>query len=107
MTNTCTAKFAINGSSKSASRKYGIPLTTFRGFVKSYKEKTSNANDNDEISELPQKKRGRRTLLPEEIDEKVTEMAQSMHLTGVLVNYNVLIVIAKGILIANRPHSPC
>ena len=95
------AKFALNGSNKSAARKYGIPLTTVRGFVKSYKEKKSAVDDNVDISQLPQKKRGRKTLLPEEIDAKVMDMAQSMRLTGAVVNYNVLIAIAKGLLFAN------
>ena len=74
---------------------------TVRGFVESYKEKTISANDNNEISELPQKKRGRRFLLSEEIDEKVIEMAHSMLLTGATVNYNLVIAIVKGILLAN------
>ena len=33
------AIFAINGSIKSAAWKYDIPVTTVRGFVKSYKQK--------------------------------------------------------------------
>ena len=33
------AKFAMSGSNKSAARKYGIPVTTVHGFVKSYNEK--------------------------------------------------------------------
>ena len=40
-------------------------------------------------------------MLPKELDEKVMEMARSMRLTGSVVNYNVLIVIGKGLVIAN------
>ena len=93
------AKFALNGNNKAAARKYGIPVTTVRSFVKSYKE-TVLENDAN-VSVLPQKKRGRKTLLPEEIDEKVIEMAQSMRLAGAVVNYNILIAIAKALVIAN------
>ena len=93
------AKFALNGSNSAAARKYGIPITTVRGFVKSYKEKVQD--DDSNVDTLPQKKRGRRTLLPEEIDKKVMEMAQSMRLTGAVVNYNILIAIAKALIIAN------
>ena len=71
-----------------------------RGFVKSYKEKQSE-NPNNEISTVPQKKRGRHTLLPDEIDKKVMEMASNMRLSGAVVNYNILIAIAKGIVVAN------
>ena len=92
------AKFALKGSIKSASRKYDIPVTTVRGFVKSYKEKQSE-NPNKEILTVPQKKRSRHTLLPNEIGKKV--MASSMRLSGAVVNYNILIVIAKGKVVTN------
>ena len=95
------AKFATSGSNKSAARKYGIPVTTVRGFVKSYNEKKRDANPNEVIKTLPQKKRGRSTLLPEEVDVKVMEMTSIMRLSGAVVNYKVLIAIAKGLVIAN------
>ena len=95
------AQHAISCSNKSAARKYGIPVTTVRGFVKSYNELKADKNPSEIISKLPQKKRGRSTLLPEEIDAKVIEMATSMRLSGAVVNYNVLIAIARGIIIAN------
>ena len=94
------AKFAITASIKSAARKYGIPVNTVRGFKKSYEAK-KRETPNKDVSSLPQKKRGRPTLLPEEIDEKVMDMASSMRLSGAVVNYNVLIAIAKGIITAN------
>ena len=50
---------------------------------------------------LPTKKRGKRTLLSEEIDKKVIDMAGSMRRAGAVVNYNVLIAIAKGIVTVN------
>ena len=81
------AQHAISCSNKSAARKYGIPVTTVRGFVKSYNELKADKNPSEIISKLPQKKRGRSTLLPEEIDAKVIEMATSMRLSGAVVNY--------------------
>ena len=95
------AKYAMSCSNKSAARKYGIPITTVRGFVTAYKELAADKNPRDIISKLPQKKRGRSTLLPEEIDAKVIEMATSMRISGAVVNYNVLIAIARGLIIAN------
>ena len=93
------AKFAINGSNKAAARKFGIPVTTVRGFVQSYKE--TEQGNGATINALPVKKRGRKTLLPKEIDEKVIDMAISMRLAGAVVNYNILIAIAKALVTAN------
>ena len=47
------AKYAISCSNKSAARKYGIPISTVRGFVSSYKELTLDNNPNETISKLP------------------------------------------------------
>ena len=69
--------------------------------MKSFNERKAGANPNEDIVSLPLKKRGRSTLLPEDIDSKVMEMALSMRLSGAVVNYNVLIAIAKGLVIAN------
>ena len=93
------AKFALNSGVRSAERRYDIAESTIRGFIKSYKE--AKAASKMDISSLPTKKRGKRTLLPEEIDKKVMDMASSMRLAGAVVNYNVLIAIAKGIVTAN------
>ena len=95
------AQYAISAGNKSAARKFGIPLTTVRGFVKSYKELTVVKNPKEKITTLPEKKRGRTTLLPEEIDAKVIEMAKTMRISGAVVNYNVLMAIARGLIIAN------
>ena len=95
-----TAKFAINAGNRSAQRLYGINESTVRGFIKSYKDKAASASSKDEnISSLPHKKRGRKT--PEEIDSKVMEKAAIMRLAGAVVNYNIVIAIAKGIITAN------
>ena len=40
-------------------------------------------------------------MLPAEIDSKVMEMVSGMRIAGAVVNYNILIAIAKGIVIAN------
>ena len=95
------AKFAIQSGNKSASRSFGVPESTVRGMKRSYNEAKAAAPTNDAIKLLPPKKRGPKTLLPEELDQKVMEMASSMRLAGAVVNYNVLIAIAKGIVTAN------
>ena len=50
---------------------------------------------------LPQKKKGRSKLLLDEIDEKVINMIKSMWELGAVINYNIVIAIAKGIVRAN------
>ena len=94
------AKYALANGSRSAERRYGITESTIRGFVKSYKERMESGTQKD-ITSLPKQKRGRRTLLPAEIDSKVMEMVSGMRIAGAVVNYNILIAIAKGIVIAN------
>ena len=95
------AKFAIQSGNKSASRRFGVPESTVRGMKMFYNEAKAAAPTNDAIKSLPTKKRGPKTLLPEELDQKVMEMLSSMRLAGAVVNYNVLIAIAKGIVTAN------
>ena len=75
-------------------RRFGVPESTVRGMKRSYNEAKAAAPTNDAIKSLPPKKRGPKTLLPEELDQKVMEMASSMRLAGAVVNYNVLIAIA-------------
>ena len=79
--------------------QFGINKNTVQGFVDSYKDVVQKTDK--EVTLLPYKKRGKPTLLPAEIDRKVMEMASSMRLAGAVVNYNVLIAVAKGIIIAN------
>ena len=50
------AKFAQKCSIKAAARKYDIPVTTVRGFVKSFNERKAGANPIEDIVSLPLKK---------------------------------------------------
>ena len=58
-------------------------------------------NPDADFIALPQKKRGQSKLLLEEIDEKVTNMIKSMQKLGTAINYNIIIIIARGIVTAN------
>ena len=93
------AKFALKSGLRPAARKFNIAFSTVQGFVASYKE--AKATSEKELTSLPHRRRGARTLLPEEIDRKVMEMTASMRLAGAVVNYNVIIAVAKGIVMAN------
>ena len=50
---------------------------------------------------MPKKKRGRSTLLPEELDIKVLAMIKAMRTSGAVINYNIIKSIALGIVKAN------
>ena len=50
---------------------------------------------------VPKRKRGRPTLLPEEIDQKVMIMIKKMRESGSVINYSIITAVATGIIIAN------
>ena len=91
------AKWGIAHGIRPAARKYSIPESTVLGLIKSYKERKGGS----ELNELPRKQRGAKTLLPENIDEKVIAMIKSMRAASCIVNYNTAISLAKGIVLAN------
>ena len=70
-----------------------------RVFVKSFKE-TQKENRNTDLEVVPKRKRGRPTLLPEEIDQKVMIMIKKMRESGAVINHSITAV-ATGIIIAN------
>jgi len=55
----------------------------------------------ENVVALPLKKRGRPKLLPEELDVKVIQMVKSMRQSGAVINFNIILAIAKGIILAN------
>ena len=64
----CTvAKYTIAHGECPTTTKYNLLESMVRGFVKSFKE-TQKENPNTDLKVVPKKKRGRPTLLPEEID---------------------------------------
>ena len=50
---------------------------------------------------LKQGKRGKRTMLPAEIDEKVLEMIRNMRNARVVINFHTVVGFATGIVLAN------
>ena len=71
-----------------------------RGFVKSFKE-TQRENPNTDLEVVPKRKRGRPTLLPEEIDQKVMMMIKKMRESGAVISYSIITAVATGIIRAN------
>ena len=68
-------------------------------FKKTYlKQKESSGK---KVTILKAKKRGRPTLLPEEIMKKAIQTAKALRLKGAPISYNAINAIAKGIVVAN------
>ena len=80
-------------------RKYGVPEYTVRSIIKNYMEAKV---EDDGLEELP-RKRGSKPLLPSGLHERVLSMIKSMRQTGCAVNYNIVIAIAKAIVLTDDP----
>ena len=50
---------------------------------------------------LRQGKRGKRTMLPAEIDEKILEMTRNMCNAGGVINFHTVVGLATGIVLTN------
>ena len=93
------AKWGIVHGIGPAVRKYTMSESTVRGIIKSYKEKEIPTEETSNC--LPKKKRGGRTLLPEEIDDKVIRMIKSLRTSGTGVTWAMTIAIATGLVAAS------
>eukprot|EP00794_Sanderia_malayensis_P004503 gene4503-5100_t len=94
------AKWGIVHGIRPTARKFSIPESTVRSMIKSYNESTKSFGPHD-LEILPKKRRGAKTLAPEEIDKKVLAMIQSMRASGTAVDFNMTVSIARGITLAN------
>ena len=92
------AIWAKKHDQRQAEKKYAIPESTARGFFKSYRAQKSLAV---KTQALKQGKRGKRTMLPAEIDEKVLEKIRSMRNTAVVINFHIVVGLVTGIVLAN------
>ena len=81
-----------------AGKKYAISESTVRGFLRSYRTQKSMVVKNNA---LQQGKRGKRTILPAKIDEKVLEMICCMCNMGAVINFHTIIDLEADIVLAN------
>ena len=68
--------------------KDAIPESTVKGFLKSYCAQKSLAVN---TKVLKQGKRGKRTMLPAEFDEKVLEMIRNMRNAEAVINFRTVV----------------
>ena len=83
---------------RQAGNKYAIPESTDRGFLKSYRAQKSLVV---KTKPLKKGKRGKRTMLPGQIDEKALEMIRNMRNTGAVINFHIVVGLASVIVLAN------
>ena len=94
------AKHAVSHGARPTTKMYGVSESKVCGFVKSLKRQQDDNPDVDFIA-LPQNKRGPSKAYLEETDEKVNNLIKSMQELGSVINYNIMITIAQGIVIGN------
>ena len=92
------AVWAEKHGRRQAGKKYAIPESTVRGFLKSYRAQKSLAV---KAKTLKQGKRRKRAMLPAEIDEKVLEIIRNMRNAGGVINFHTVVGWATGIFLAS------
>lgn len=92
------AVWAEKNGPRQAGRKFNLAESTVRGFLKTYRVQKSASMKSKTVKTA---KRGRRTMLPSEIDAKVLDMVRSMRSAGAVTNFHTLIGLATGIVMAN------
>ena len=80
---------------KHVPKKFGALESTVQGIIKETKV------ENEELRELPRKDLGTKSLLPFELDGKVLQMMKNIRQAECVVNCDIAIAIAKGIVLAN------
>lgn len=102
------AKYACENGNKSTVYKYSAELghsiseSTVRNFKRTYLSKLKAGGDPDAITELPNAALGRPLLLGE-FDGQVFEYIKQLRAAGGIVNHNIIIAAAKGIISHKRP----
>ena len=102
-TKTAIGKYAQIHSNKRAVQKFsaslGFPVSeaTVSNFKGEVQKLLSDGQALENI-ELPERKRGRPLLLPEDIDQLTKKFIQSLRLCGSPVSSSIVVAAAKGIL---------
>ena len=97
------AKYACENGNKSTVDKFSIELgydlseATVRNFKRTYLSKLKVVGDADAITSLPHAALGR-PLLIGEFDDQVYEYIKNLRAAGGIVNCNIVIAAAKGII---------
>ena len=97
------AKYACENGNKAAVNKYSMELGhsiaegTVRNFKRRYLEQLKSVRDPDLIISLPNATLGR-PLLIGKFDDEVAQYIRNLRLSGGIVNSNIVIAAAKGII---------
>ena len=101
-------KYACESGNKAAVEKFSVELGhrvsegTVRNFKRKYLEQLKCVGDPDLVTSLPSASCGR-PLLIGKFDDEVAEYIRNLRLSGGIVNSNILIAAAKGIIAHKNP----
>ena len=79
--------------------KYSVS-TAMKHFREKYPEIRSLGGPSAEVTEIGPKKRGRPSLLPDELMAKTVEIVKALRLKGAPVSYAVMAAVARGVVIS-------
>ena len=94
------ARYAVTHGARPTARKYKLTESAVREFVKCFKKAQSKISNTD-LENVSERKRGRSTLIPEEIDHKVMVMVKKMRQSSAVINYSIIIAFVTEIIMAN------
>ena len=95
------SKYSVSTAMKHFREKYpGIKQQSVSDFKRKYKEIRSLGGPPAEVTEIGTKKRGRPSLLPDELIAKTVEIVKALRLKGAPVSYAVMAAVARGVVIS-------
>ena len=94
-------KHGVSAALKHFDKRFsGLKQQTVSDYKRKYGEITKETNSSD-VVEIKSKKRGRPSLLPDELMTKTIEIIKSLRLKGAPVSYAVMAAVAKGVVMSH------
>ena len=90
---------AMHGVAKTV-RKFQVSQQSASDFKRKLNE-LKRASPSESVTEIAGKKRGRPSLLPEELMDKTIEIIKALRLKAAPVSYSIIAAVAKGVVIAH------
>ena len=103
------ARYAAQNGNSAAVKKFkashNVGESTVRSFKKKYleelKKQPNPGNEAEEVTSLPARKRGRKVMLGEDLDDKVQNYVEALCTAGTPIGSNIVMAAGEGIVIAH------
>ena len=100
------AKFACLHGTPKALKKFkeqfpGLSEPTVRNFKKKFESRKRKLDLNDELTEIPSCKRGRKLVLGEKLDSDVQAYLRELRNNGGIINSTIVLAVGNGTLLAH------